>query len=656
MHISFVLSSGSPLFTLTVNPKTSIVQLKSLVSMTLQNQLTSSPLFPSTSWTPSPAFSFRSDPDENLDATLSFLRNFSPRLFVYQGEELQDSTNLRNITGFVCVLRPTDLIARYSDLQDYPSRTVINTTEDIRWKCEQVLTDAIDTLIATPNCYIVCSVLRSYTLLQLKRRFAWAILGPIANTNVHYEGRVLEDNHTLDSYQIRDWSFLSAFAPSERALPAPNSSNFPNYTHVMQTVNEGWCPFRPLSEDFECKGKLESLTTTHVVTFKLSAASSVTVTLPKGCDVLTAKRCISEQHGLPVAMVAIGVTMKLDLEKKANEYQLQTGDTLILYRKTEILEYIKVYFRGEKGKTTILSVLLTDTILQLKRRIQGYFSNLNPPLTLLRGQDILEDSLTAYDYGLSTNDAIYVTDHCFCPDLRLELGTCGYISPKPPAESSLQDYRYWNFSEEFQHAPYYVRVVSPGDEVYTRIHEEATVAVVKATLRTWLGIDDCVSLRKGERELEDAKTLLEQGIGYNDTLLLTTPSSISISVVTPTGLTYPVVLNPDVKLLALNRVLAVMPGLPNTARAYTCAKRLNNETDIVPVEECELQMWIQLGTGTELQLAAELGREVRVEASASDTIAKIREKLAAKIPGSRLQLSLDGKSVGETSPLSSYAA
>lgn len=613
MKVSFVLSSGCPLFELQVLPNTSVQELKPVVVQALNTQLDSYPLFPSTDTPPCPALSFQASPEEDIECTKSFLRTYSPRLFIYQGEELLNNVHIKAIHSLVCVLRPTDLEVRYINLREMLSRGIINTEARVVWKAPTDA-EAIDTLIATPSCYVVCCALPSDTVFRFKRRFSWMFSCPFAAIEVTHKGQLLEENSTLDSYQIRDWSFLSANSPSEEALPEPNSSNFPNYTHILHKIHNMWRPFISFPKEIHCMNRLKYSETTHAVSFQLNATSTIAVKLPIGCDVLTAKRCISEQHGFPAEMVGIGVTIRLNLDKNADDYGLKSGDVLVMYRKEVHFERIKLYFSGKNNKKIAKSFNLCEQISTIKKKIKHLFRYLRPPLTLMSELEVLEDSHTLADYGLDDEDLITVTstDNSSgkTPQIAENQGkTCIEIERNlyPPL-----DYLY------------FLRVKCPGETVYVRLHEERKAADVKEELKAWLHLENCV-LRQGERELAEEMTLIEQKVGYTDTLQLMTPSSIAISVVTPTGRMYPAVLEPDKPLITLNTALGRLAGVQKKSMAYIYAKRLVNGGDKLPVEG--LQVWVQLGAGTEVQLAVGRGREVRVEASAAHTIARIREEL-----------------------------
>ena len=72
--------------------------------------------------------------------------------------------------------------------------------------------------------------------------------------------------------------------------------------------------------------------------------------------------------------------------------------------------------------------------------------------------------------------------------------------------------------------------------------------------------------------LEEGKTLLEQGVGLQDTLLLLAPTSLVLSVVTASGLVLPAVVEQRSGLHGVDEALGHLVGCPKHLRRFIIAK------------------------------------------------------------------------------------
>lgn len=122
---------------------------------------------------------------------------------------------------------------------------------------------------------------------------------------------------------------------------------------------------------------------------------------------------------------------------------------------------------------------------------------------------------------------------------------------------------------------------------------------------------------------EEGKTLLEQGVGLQATLLLLTPTSLVLSVVTASGLVLPAVVEQRSDLHGVDEALGHLVGCPKHLRRFIIAKRLVEDEKPVSPGVNEVQMWLTLGKGASTRVKTNNRATLLVETDSAHSTEEI---------------------------------
>lgn len=675
-----MLSSGAPIFQLTIPRDYSLGNLKREIVKALKTQLMACFTVPKPN---SPALAFRTSVGESPITTYCSLSGYTPRLYAYKGEELK--TSVEEIKGQVCVLRISDLSAYYCDLRGNISTTLINTEEEIEWN--EAFCEAKEVIIVAVKHYFVCQVFASEPVFHLKLRLANYLKASVDTLAFWHNSEALDNDRIWDFYAFQNRVRLALLLPTDKVGIACNKTSdrviFPEHDHSsaspvlnkVKLLKPDWRPTHiqhtPILHSLSKQYFIASPDSTFI-SLQIGKNWYCAVVPAPDCTVRTAKECIGRQHGLPSDLLAIAVNTKLKLDKTVGDYGVEDGDTLIVMPK-KAAQKLDITFIGKRMRKVKLSFLRSDFISDVKSTLLQHRPFLSQKILLLRGKDVLSDAQTLEECEITKNDGIYVLDvkRYQFPDISIELGICVYISAQFPQDETENWYsfhmdfatkqyqkqsktsRNQRFLQGLKQSPYYLTLLTAGNVLFLRVHEEAKVATIKTHLQVKLRING-FKLMRGDEELDDKKTLIEQKVGFNDTLTLLNPSDFCISVATPAGQCSRIVLNPQIKVEAVMKALEQLPGTGRFAEYLIYTKRLTDEDRVLPRAFDRLLAWIQVGKGVELELRTGLGVEMRVEAGVGDIVGEIRRELEGKIAGRPFQLYIQGNSLEDSSTIGSY--
>lgn len=655
MNVICLLSSGLPLCELTVDPLRTVKDLRSLLVQTLQAQL--GPANPSP-----PALAFAQHPGESRKETCSFIYNTRLKLLIYKGEEVADCVRLHSLSDPLCVLRPTDIVAYHCDCAEIYSWTVFNTEEGIRWG-KDTSPGSVEIVIVAFTCYFICSMQRNALILTIKERLAAMQHIEASKIRLWHYDTLLENEKTLEDYGLEDESRLTAALTNELTSIAcgithkrvvfstQNIINTEAISRQLVVLEPRWKTFSLYATNTLLSYHSQYLVhsaQTRLVTLHY-AQSSISAVFPLNSTLQQAKECIEIQHGLAADVVALASEVNFQSCLSVLESGLQAGDVIAIVKKNPKKRKLTLLVCRENVGKREISVYFSDTISSLKEKIMRFFSNVSPKFELFKEKIRLEDEETIHDCGLDNDDYIYVLeDGDLWADISISFGVTHLISVNRDLLDKTEDIEQEDCEDDtceqsqgdkdrqFLHdldlSPYYLKVLAPGQILHLRIHQEATVSLIKSHLKAKLKIESCRLMRE-DKELDDEKRLFEQNVAYNDTLTLLTPSSFHISALTPSGYLIPAVLDSNSSIESLNSALGYLPGLPKSTRNFILLKRLREGNAVLPSGVHSFQLSLQVGSGAEMQLRTELGHEMRVEVNAADRREEVRGKLIGKVLG-----------------------
>lgn len=661
MEVDCVLSSGAPLFKVTLSPTSTVESLQSKVIGTLREKRPYS-------WVVDGlriVTAFRSTPWETAHETVALLRTFRPIICGYKGLILSSATVLSEIGTTVCVLRPSDLFVNSIDLQGNITPSVFNTCEEIEWTCPVPTSQSsvIQLIILTSTgCHAVCLATLEDTVRALKCRLALSLKTSAYSLRLWHHDQLLSDDQSLEKLGLRHGHRLLAVQTEQLAygcnaslertvFPVTEKMSALKYVQILEAE---WQPSEVVAYEqlflslSTYKHYLVASKSSRLVTLSLSSQTSTLALIPLRSSLHTAKLCISSQHNFPADLISLTFVTALDVGKTAKDYGLKERDTLILSKRDVRQWNIKLALRGTRRKIMHLRANSSHLVSEIKTILRGRKPWLGSSFTILRGGDIFDDNETLGDYGLPQECPVRITSlEPTCPLTQLDLGLLRFIPPEAPrqlhsaSQSSLelfdsgQDpnslpkalrterYRGW-----LQEPSVFVRVVAPGQLLCVKVHTKATAAVIKAHLQV-MTREKLFRLICNEKELEAEKTLEEQGIGQEATVLLIPPGAILVSVQTAGGSqAFPVVLQPNRPLQALHTSIPALSGTPPHYQSFTYTKRLSEGQ--LPVAVTRYELWLAVGRGAEASVQTDRGIVMRVECNSQDTKADLRSRLEGK--------------------------
>ena len=641
-----------PLCELTVKPNSTVKDLRPLLVQALQAQLHPTNLSP-------PALALAQHPEETRKETCSFLFNTRLKLLVYKGEEVADYVRLNAISAPLCVLRPADIVAYHCDCAGTYSWTVFNTEEGIRWG-KDTCPGSVELVIVAFTCYFICSMQRNALILTIKERLAALQQIEVSKIRLWHYDTLLENEKTLECYGLEDESRLTAalsnelisvacgISPKKVVFSAQNIANSTAISRQLVVLEPSWKAFSlyPTNTLLSYHSQyLVHSAQTRLVSLHY-AQSSISAVFPLNCTLQQAKECVEIQHGLAAEVVALASQVDFQSNLSVLECGVQAGDVIALLKKSQKQGKFTLFLCGKNVDKMDFYVSFSDKIAAFKEKIKQYCYKVSRKFELFKEGNRLEDEETLHDCGLDNEDSIYLLEEGDSwAEMSISLGVTGLISVVKDekdgveledcgneASKQSEEEKYRPFLRDLELSPYYLKVRAPGQTLHLRIHQEATVALIKSHLQAKLGIENCRLMRENE-ELDDEKRLFEQKVAYNDTLTLLTPSSFPISVRTPSGSLFPAILDSNSCIKSLNSALGYLPGLPKSTRDFIHFKRFREGEAVLPSGVHSFLLSLQVGSGAEMQLRTELGHEMKVEVNAADRREEVRGKLLGKVPG-----------------------
>lgn len=634
MKLTLVLSSGQPLLTLEVSSTSTITSLKQLLRSTLISQVRGY-LYgrPEDKSADLPVLRFRPSPNLNGYLFCTYINSYEIQLFQYRGDRLKDQEIVGKVPLPICVLRPTDIVTTCCTVGGEKGVTVFNSEEEVEWGQSQDLASSDGAVIelafiSAQNEIFLCSAFSTDTVQALKHRLHQLISYQPELITLWHQGSSLYDNLSLQSCGLRNRSRLVLNLSGEKlawakdrvgraiVLPICGTQSQESVAKKVKILLAEWgsceeiyevtCTCNPLLTN---QLYLVCMLGERLLSIQLEDGHSEKVIIPTTCTVEEVKHCIEAQHGLPAVSMSLTLLGEISFDRTARDLGVEDGDSLLLVKKEVKPAEVCATIYCRKIKRT-LRFPDTSTIAQLTQKLQETTSDSN--LVVLRNTEILPNEATLAQCGLTGA----VTLHCGTEQeiaLKLEklsrngfvprrISTNSYAEPdhslelfdmgQDPNRLSIAE-RIERYEREMQQTVRVRLTTATRSVFHLNVHENVTIHRLKIYLAHRLHTN-VLKVMYEDKELEDGKTLKEQGVREGSDLAVVYPDTWSITVTTVLGQRFYVVLQPFAPMGSLRCALERLSGLAISQQRLLYAKVLA-DGHMFPAAVGSLQGFIKLG-------------------------------------------------------------
>jgi len=671
MQVAIVFSSGELLYTLQVPISSRLNQLRSTLQTRIPNELLAY-----INANPQPnelplALKLRNSPGDSPVQVYNDVRLRQVRLLTCAGEISDYQATIKAPSTF-CLLRPRDIVISSYNLQGKEGKVVLNTEEEVAWG--ESLTSSEEreiklVIYSIQQGFFLCSARIPDTVQSLKTRLA-AITGK-ADIRLWQNCDLLQDKCTLQACSMHNLSHISvqvntnllAVVSDSRGtsalFPVTIDCKVSEIQQLASKLQRAWI-LASVCHEFIClfpsiphiyKRFIVQLPEDRILTLTLKHKNTLVSVFPHLLSIGQIKAFIESQHGLPAALIALQAVGELKPWSSFSTYGVEEGDQLMLLRRLVKVGKLTISVI-RKGEAKIKVALpQSASIADLKRNILNLDPAMGTNLLIMRGTEILLDELTLEQYGIVTNLTVFCGN---IGEMQRILWKNGFMPPRIStsyieSEDALELFdigqdlnkipsseRYERYQEELKQT-LSVRIITCTSVLALNVHIDCTVQVLKVNLRSRVRAKSFKLLWRGA-ELEEQRTLLEQGVEAGDLLLLISPGCMRITVLLPSGQTWPVVVQREGTVNALKYVVEQLTGLQEQGQRLLFAKDLPRDSQLLPESVDTLVVSLKLGSGREYSLATPSGLVLRVQANSSATAGEVQEQLTQRgVPGTLFQ-------------------